>query len=92
MNIFTLTLKIKTVSKSGRLYQPNSQKLERVGTSGERFYPCDRNEDRKSVRGMFLAQLLKILEVKEETKEIAEREPARRLDRSFLLGERNESN
>ena len=34
MNIFTLTLKIKTVSKSGRLYHPNSQKLERVGTYG----------------------------------------------------------
>ncbi len=24
----------------------------------EHFYPCDRNEDRKSVQGMFLAQLL----------------------------------
>ncbi|WP_455166521.1 hypothetical protein [Streptococcus sp.] len=27
-----------------------------------------------------------------ENKEIGEREPAARLDRSFLLGERNESN
>ena len=24
----------------------------------EHFYPCDRNEDRKSVQWMFLAQLL----------------------------------
>ena len=36
-NIFTLTLKIKTVSKSGRLYQPSSLKQERAGEFGECF-------------------------------------------------------
>ena len=40
VNIFTLTLKIKTVSKSGRLYQPKSQKSGRVGTSGDVFSPA----------------------------------------------------
>lgn len=30
----------------------------------EHFYPCAGNEKRKEVRGTFIAQLLKILEVK----------------------------
>lgn len=31
MDVFTLALETKPASKSGRLYQPNSKKLERVG-------------------------------------------------------------
>lgn len=33
-DVFSLALEIKTASKSGRLYHPNSEKLERVSMSG----------------------------------------------------------
>ena len=39
VNIFTLTLKIKTVSKSGGTFLAQLLKIRRVGTSSGRFYP-----------------------------------------------------
>ena len=32
-DVFSLALEMQTASKSGRLYHPNSEKLERVGMS-----------------------------------------------------------
>ena len=91
MNIFTLALKMQTASKSGG-----------------RFYPCARNKKRKQVwetvsplRKKYKPQEhpVDVFTLASRNtrsgiaiKEIAEREPAIWLDRSFLLGERNESN